>query len=224
MANELIINTRPHETRVALVENGMIVELHIERKTGQELMGNIYRGRVVRVLPGMQAAFVDIGIDRTAFLYVSDVHKDFLNVEQMWLQNSLNDGDNLLSQNAEQIKPHHLADIPLNIEDLLHEGQDIMVQVSKEPIGNKGARLTSYISLPGRHLVLMPTVNHIGVSRRIEDPDERERLRNIVHDIRPNEYGFIVRTVSEGANRNKFKSEMDFMLKIWANIQEKMEN
>ena len=224
MANELIINTRPHETRVALVENGMVVELHIERKTGQELMGNIYRGRVVRVLPGMQAAFVDIGIDRTAFLYVSDVHKDFLNVEQMWLQNSLNDGDNLLSQNAEQIKPHHLADIPLNIEDLLHEGQDIMVQVSKEPIGNKGARLTSYISLPGRHLVLMPTVNHIGVSRRIEDPDERERLRNIVHDIRPNEYGFIVRTVSEGANRNKFKSEMDFMLKIWANIQEKMEN
>jgi len=224
MANELIINTRPHETRVALVENGVVVELHIERKTGQELMGNIYCGRVVRVLPGMQAAFVDIGLDRTAFLYVSDVHKDFLKVEQLLLQNSMDNEDNMISQKAELIKPHQLAEIPFNIEDLLHEGQNIMVQVSKEPIGTKGARLTSYISLPGRHLVLMPTVNHIGVSRRIEDPDERERLRNIVHDIRPNEYGFIVRTVSEGADRNKFKPEMNFMLKLWINIQEKMEN
>ena len=221
MSSELIINTRPHETRVALIENGVVVELHIERKTGQELMGNIYRGRVARVLPGMQAAFVDIGFERSAFLYVSDVHKDFLELEQMMLRNSMDDEDPL-PQSQEGGRQDPLTGISFNIEDLLHEGQDIMVQISKEPIGTKGARLTSHISLPGRHLVLMPTVNHIGVSRRIEDPSERERLRNIVEDIRPDNLGFIVRTVSEGADKNKLKSEMDFLLKLWPNIQEKM--
>jgi len=222
MVNELIINSRPHETRVALIENGVVVELHIERKTGQELMGNIYRGRVVRVLPGMQAAFVDIGLDRTAFLYVSDVHKDLLELEQMMLQNSAGD-EEPSTQNNEERRPDPLSGISFNIEDLLHEGQDIMVQVSKEPMGTKGARVTTYISLPGRHLVLMPTVNHIGVSRRIEDTSERERLREIIQNIRPNDYGFIVRTVSEGADKKKLKSEMDFLLKLWPSIQERME-
>lgn len=221
MPSELLINARPHETRVALVENGVVVELHIERKTGQELMGNIYRGRVVRVLPGMQASFVDIALDRSAFLYVSDVHKDFEELEQLMLQNSLAE-DTLFHQEGEESKPSPISGIPFNIEDLLHEGQDIMVQVAKEPIGTKGARLTSHVSLPGRHLVLMPTVNHIGVSRRIEDPGERERLRTTIQDIRPNSYGFIARTVSEGAERSKLKSEMDFLLKLWTNIQEKM--
>jgi ribonuclease G len=173
MGNELIINTRPHETRVALVENGQVIELHIERKTGQELMGDIYRGRVVRVLPGMQAAFVDIGLERTAFLYVSDVHKDFMELEQLMLQNST-DNEDPLPLGLEELRPDPLLGISFNIEDLLHEGQDIMVQVSKEPIGTKGARLTSHISLPGRHLVLMPTVDHIGISRRIEDLEERD--------------------------------------------------
>lgn len=223
MSNELIINTRPHETRVALVENGIVAELHIQRKTGQELMGNIYRGRVVRVLPGMQAAFVDIGLDRSAFLYVSDVYKDFLELEQMMLHNSIENGESPADETVvNEHQPDPLAGISFNIEDLLHEGQDIMVQISKEPIGTKGARLTSHVSLPGRHLVLMPTVNHIGISRRIEDPDERERLRSMVQDIRPNHMGFIVRTVSEGADTNKLKSEMDFLLKLWADIQEKM--
>ncbi len=225
MANELIINTRPHETRVALVENGVVVELHIERKSGHELMGNIYRGRVVRVLPGMQAAFVDIGLDRSGFLYVSDVHKDFLELEQMMLRNSMDNEDELpqgLEHEREGMMPDPLMGISFNIEDLLHEGQDIMVQVSKEPLGTKGARLTSHVSLPGRHLVLMPTVNHIGVSRRIEDPDEREKLRSSIQDIRPNDYGFIARTVSEGADKNKLKSEMNFLLKLWTSIQERM--
>ena len=221
MVNELIINTRLHETRVALIENGVVVELHIERKTGQELMGNIYRGRVVRVLPGMQAAFVDIGLDRTAFLYVSDVHKDFLGLEQIMLQNSAGNEDES-SPGPDEMRPDPLIGISFNIEDLLHEGQDIMVQVSKEPMGTKGARVTSHISIPGRHLVLMPTVNHIGVSRRIEDPSEKERLREILHNIRPNDHGFIVRTVSEGADKKKLKSEMDFLLKLWPNIQERM--
>lgn len=222
MPNELIINTRPHETRVALVENGMAVELYIERKTGQELMGNVYRGRVVRVLPGMQAAFVDIGHDRTAFLYVSDVHRDILDLEKIMLKENTDNGDDTSSKDISRTGSDPISEISYSVEDLLQEGQDIMVQVSKEPIGTKGARLTSYISLPGRHLVLLPTVNHIGISRRIEEPNERERLKNIIEDIRPMEAGFIVRTVSEGAYAGKLKSEMDFMLKLWANIQERM--
>ena len=220
MANELIINTRPHETRVALVENGVVAELHIERKTGQELMGNIYRGRVVRVLPGMQAAFVDIGQERTAFLYVSDVHRDMFDVDSIILKRFQNGSDTEADDDIQENKrePERFA----NIEDLLHEGQDIMVQVSKEPLGTKGARLTSYISLPGRHLVLLPTVNHIGISRKIEDAGERERLKNVIKDIRSDEYGFIVRTVSEGADSAKLKSEMDFMLKLWKDIKNRM--
>ena len=129
-------------------------------------MGNIYRGKVVRVLPGMQAAFVDTSLDRSAFIYVADVHKDFLEIEKLMLQNSVNN-DDPQSENPDTDRFDPLSEISLHIEDLLHEGQDIMVQISKEPLGNKGARLTSHVSLPGRHLVLMPTVNHIGISRRI---------------------------------------------------------
>ena len=181
MSSELVICARPHETRVALVTNGVVAELHIERKTGQELLGNIYRGRVVRVLPGMQAAFVDIGHDRTAFLYVSDVYNDFLDLEKMMLEkHDMGEDQDLLDSNISQ--PDSFNGIPFQIEDMLHEGQNIMVQVSKEPIGKKGARITSHISLPGRHLVLMPTVNHIGVSRRIEDNGERERLKEIIQE------------------------------------------
>jgi ribonuclease G len=222
MANELIINARPHEIRVALVENGLVVELHIERKTGQELIGNIYRGRVVRVLPGMQAAFVDIGLDRSAFLYVTEVYQDFMDLEQMMLRDSMNSAEeNPTEEEAEDFHRSRQT-IPLNIEDLLHEGQDIMVQIAKEPIGTKGARLTSHISLPGRHLVLMPNVDHVGVSRRIEDPVERERLRGLAQEIRTPRLGLIVRTASEGADRGKLKSEMDFLLKLWGSIQERM--
>jgi ribonuclease G len=222
MANELIINARPHEIRVALVENGLVVELHIERKTGQELIGNIYRGRVVRVLPGMQAAFVDIGLDRSAFLYVTEVYQDFMDLEQMMLRDSMNNAEeNPTEEEAEDFHRSRQT-IPLNIEDLLHEGQDIMVQIAKEPIGTKGARLTSHISLPGRHLVLMPNVDHVGVSRRIEDPVERERLRGLAQEIRTPRLGLIVRTASEGADRGKLKSEMDFLLKLWGSIQERM--
>ncbi len=222
MTTELIINGRPYETRVALVENGAVIELHSERRTGQELMRNIYRGRVVKVLPGMQAAFVDIGLDRTAFLYVSDVFKDFLDLEKLMLGENLAEG-NGMTEDEEPAKSLHHNQISHPIEDLLSEGQEIMVQVAKEPLGHKGARITSHISLPGRHLVLMPTVDHIGVSRRIENQEERERLKGIMDEIRTNSYGFIVRTVTEGASGKKLKSEMDFLLKLWANIQAKME-
>lgn len=223
MSTELIINSRSQETRVALIENGVVVELHIERKTGQELIGNIYKGKVVRVLPGMQAAFVDIGLERSGFLYVSDVHKDLLKVEKMFISNNL-ESENISErvQEFEQSEAVTYSEVTFHIEDLLREGQDIMVQISKEPLGTKGARLTSHISLPGRHLVLMPTVNHVGISRRIEDASERERLKNLIYDIRPDNAGFIVRTVSEGIDKEKFKSEMHFLLKLWNNIQERM--
>jgi len=221
MSSELIINSRPYETRVALVENGVVVELHVERDTGQELAGNIYRGRVVRVLPGMQAAFVDIGLERTAFLYVSDVYKDFSDMEQMMLETSGASQEYRIVE-AEGPKQDRLGGGSFLIEDLLHEGQSILVQVAKEPLGNKGARLTSHISLPGRHLVLMPTVNHIGISRRIEDKDERERLKSMIREIRPLPFGFIVRTVGEDGSKDKFQAEMDFLIKLWENVETKM--
>ena len=222
VSTDLIINARPYETRVALVENGVVLELHIERRTGQELVGNIYRGRIVRVLPGMQAAFVDIGLERTAFLYVSDVHREFQDIEQMMLQGQedLDSSGNSLKGQVQRSAKGHGA---LPIEDLLQEGQDIMVQIAKEPYGTKGARVTSHISLPGRHLVLMPTLTHIGVSRKIEDPVERERLRNLIKEIRPDNMGFIVRTVSEGATKDKLKAEMEFLIKLWETIKARME-
>lgn len=221
MATELIVNTRPHETRVALVENSVVTELHIERETGQELIGNIYRGQVVRVLPGMQAAFVDIGLDRTGFLYVSDVLQDLSDLEWAMVKRpSTGETYNVMAE--EPYVSEAVSGVSFTIEELLHAGQNIMVQVAKEPIGTKGARLTSHISLPGRHLVLMPTVNHIGVSRRIEDASERERLRNLAREITPEHLGVIVRTVSEGVRGGKLKSELDFLLKIWESIVEGM--
>ncbi len=220
MASELIINARPYETRVALVENGLVAELHIERDEGQELMGNIYRGKVARVLPGMQAAFIDIGLDRSAFLYVSDVYKDFSDIEKQMLEGSTGDLSDKDSEGASE--PYHSTGHAFHIEELLSEGQNIMVQVAKEPLGRKGARLTSHISLAGRHLVLMPTVDHIGISRRIESREESERLRKIIQEIRPGNMGFIVRTVGEDCNREKFAAEMDFLLKLWENTNEKM--
>jgi len=220
MTNELVMNARPHETRVALVENGVVVELYINRGSEQELMGNIYLGRVVRVLPGMQAAFVDIGIDKPAFLYVADVYNDARHWEQVMLQEGDEDNN---SENESPLRMRQLKNFDINIEGLLQEGQDIMVQVSKEPIGTKGARLTSYITLAGRHLVFMPTIDHIGVSRKIEGEKERTRLRKIIQELRPSGEGFIVRTVSERAPKEKLKSEMEFLNRLWKTIQKRKE-
>jgi len=222
MNTELIINVRPHETRIALVENGTVVEFYLERSSSEDIAGNIYKGRVLRVLPGMQAAFVDIGQDRASFLYVADVHYQEKEFERMLSQ--MEREDNGVEENDENNHGQPLEDIRFQIEELIHEGQDIMVQVSKEPIGNKGARVTSYVTLPGRHLVLMPTVEHIGISRRIEDEDERQRLKSIITDLRPEEYGFIARTASAGVNPERIESEMDFLIKLWKNIQEQEES
>lgn len=208
MTKELVINTTSHETRVALLEGGHIAELYIERERERGIVGNIYKGRVIRVLPGMQAAFVDIGLEKAAFLYVADVFDEIEQVERHI------DGDELLNgqNDGETSSP-----LP-PIEDLLKEGQELLVQVSKEPIGTKGARITSHVSLPGRHLVYMPTVDHIGISRRIECEAERERLRKVVEEMREAGTGFIVRTVSEGKSGDDLRQDMEFLVGLWKNI------
>ena len=220
MTNELVINARPHETRVALVENGVVVELHIKRGAEQELVGNIYLGTVLRVLPGMQAAFINIGIDKPAFLYVTDVYNDYRHWEQIMLQEE-GEENNVETDVHSGIRFSKESDV--NIEGLLQEGQNILVQISKEPLGTKGARATSHISLPGRHLVYMPTVDHIGISRRIEDEKERVRLKNLMQKLRSSGVGFIVRTAGERATKEKLKIEMEFLTKLWENIQKKRE-
>jgi ribonuclease G len=220
MAVELIIHVRPYETRVALVEKGAVTELHTERNSGQQLLRNIYRGRVVKVLPGMQAAFVDIGLERTAFLYVSDVNHDY----RAWRRNGVEAQDNEENAGEDHYPGRSFCRCPTcRIDEILHEGQDIMVQVSREPLGKKGARITSHVSLPGRHLVLLPTVDHIGVSKRIESSGEKERLKALMEEIRASKMGFIIRTVSEGTSREKLKAEAEFLEKLWFNIQGKME-
>ncbi len=216
MTKELVINTTSHETRIALLENGHIAELYIERNRDRGIVGNIYMGRVVRVLPGMQAAFVDIGLEKAAFLYVADVLDEMESVEQF----VDGEGELLDVLEGEQVVP---APLP-HIEELLKEGQEILVQVAKEPLGTKGARITAHISLPGRHLVYMPTVDHIGISRRIEDEEEKERLRSVIEAIRPEGTGFIVRTVSEGKSEEDLRSDMEFLAGQWRQVLRQQEN
>ncbi|HIJ81714.1 MAG TPA: Rne/Rng family ribonuclease [Desulfuromonadales bacterium] len=215
MGAELVINAASHETRIALIENGTIAELYIERSREKGIVGNIYKGRVIRVLPGMQAAFVDIGLEKAAFLYVADVFDAIEEYESL-----LDDGnkkENDASNGQEQ--GDHADFRPLHpIEDLLQEGQELLVQISKEPLGTKGARITSHISLPGRHLVYMPTVDHIGISRRIEDEVERERLREIVERLKKLGSGYIVRTVSEGKSEEDLIADMQYLSVLWDEI------
>jgi ribonuclease G len=215
MVAELIMNASLEETRVALIEGGTVVEVHIERNKDRSIVGNIHRGRTVKVLPGMQAAFVDIGLERAAFLYVSDAYSSIKEYSQM-----LNEG--FEDQDALEFQPPHPSFIEsVQIEDVVREGQELLVQVSREPLGTKGTRITSHISLPGRYLVFMPTVDHIGVSRRIRDESERHRLRDIVLAIRPPGAGFIVRTASEGAHEEELGNDMEILTKMWENVQRK---
>ncbi|MCX5910173.1 MAG: Rne/Rng family ribonuclease [Deltaproteobacteria bacterium] len=217
MSDEILININSGETRVALLESGVLVELYVERSAEQGITGSIYKGRVVRVLPGMQAAFVDIGLEKAAFLYVTDVHQDFEDLEVL-MRAREEDGNGTPVPEEEEILN---LDTPFHIEDLLHEGQELLVQVSKEPLGSKGARITSHISLPGRHLVLMPMVDHIGVSRRIENETERKRLREILQHLKSPGFGLIARTASEGKDEVDLAQDMNFLLKMWGNIQKR---
>jgi ribonuclease G len=227
MYRTIVINDTVHETRVALLEDGTIVELFTERRGTADIGGNIYKGRVQRVLPGMQAAFVDIGLNQAAFIYVDDVvldnYHENLTCEEVSLReaqsHSADDATAAASAGTTADEGDGFA--KAKIEDLLVEAQEILVQVAKSPIGTKGARITSHISLPGRFLVLMPTSSHIGVSRKIEDEVERSRLREMVSELRCDQLGYIVRTASEGAPREKLAQEMDFLKNLWATIQKK---
>jgi len=210
MTTEILINATSYEVRLALVEDGNLSEFHMQRPTDKGLMGNVYKGRVVRVLPGMQAAFVDIGLDRTGFLYVDDV---------------------CVKSNSTEFAPcitdcanTHVRAQGLHIEDLLTEGQEILVQVSKDPIGTKGARLTCHVTLPCRNLVFIPQTDHIGISRKIEDEDVRESLKNLIEEIRPQNSGFIVRTVARHATVEELEADMEFLLLLWDDIVDKAEH
>ncbi|MBN2798929.1 MAG: Rne/Rng family ribonuclease [Deltaproteobacteria bacterium] len=211
MSTEIICNTTGRETRVALLENGNLVELLIDRGDNRGYVGNVYLGKVVRVLPGMQAAFVDIGMERAAFLYVGDIHPQLLHLH-------LEDGEHPVMPQIDANRVANRAGQP-PIQDLLKEGQEIVVQVAKDPIGTKGARLTTHIALPGRYLVFMPTVEHVGISRRIDKDKERRRLRDFVEKNRPKGAGFIVRTVCEKQPLENLKADIDYLLSTWEKIQ-----
>ena len=212
MATDLIINATSYEIRIALVEHGELVEFYLERPSEKGLVGNIYYGKVVRVLPGMQAAFVDIGLDRTGFLYVDDVNVGIQEIDN--LPQQLNgDDDYLPPDSLSQQEPG------MSIDDLLVEGQELLVQISKEPIGTKGARLTCNITLPCRNLVFMPMTDHIGISRKIENEELRQSLKNDIEELRPADTGFIVRTVAEVATHEDLEADMEFLLNLWSEIQ-----
>ncbi|MBI3609422.1 MAG: Rne/Rng family ribonuclease [Nitrospirae bacterium] len=276
MATEIVINTTREETRVAVLENRAVTELYIDRRKDQGIVGNVYKGRVVKVLPGMQAAFVDIGQERAAFLYVDDITVQ-TNDYARFLEETDDKPDGASRERAEE-KTGKTADAPgaaeaveaespmtaappeeaddgeepsggeeragrearetelreserpkprrsgsKSIEDMLQEGQEIMVQVTKEPMGTKGPRVTMYVSLPGRYLVLMPNVNHVGVSRRIGRDEERGRLKDLIYRLRKPGTGYIVRTVSEGMTEEEVRADMAFLDLVWKNILKKKE-
>lgn len=197
MNSEILVNVTPMETRVAVVENGAVQEIYIERAQTRGIVGNIYRGKVARVLPGMQAAFVDIGLDRAAFIHASDIDQSR--------------GEN------DSHKP---------IQSLVREGESMTVQVIKDPLGTKGARLTTHLSIPSRYLVYMPDTNHIGVSQRIDGEEERERLRNLVAKVKIDEEiekgGYILRTAAEGIGENEIQSDLNYLKRVFRVLGERV--
>ncbi|HEY9156529.1 Rne/Rng family ribonuclease [Candidatus Binatus sp.] len=258
MKREIAINASALEVRVALLEDNQLAEFYLERNRQVGLAGNIYKGKVTRVLPGMQAAFVDIGLEKAGFLHVSDFYDGV---------SALNTVAEVIGEEDVETEPigdNEFADAEINpadeaaangngdqsgaarpsrgrrrgrgrrtqapqrsrlpIEQQLRRGQDIMVQIAKEPMGTKGARLTSSISLPGRHLVYTPASNHIGVSRRIASAEERARLRADVGELRPPQGGFIVRTACEGVSRREIQRDVAFLTKLWSSILRKNES
>jgi len=206
MAKDLIVSSTPRETRVALLEDGAVSEVFIERESRRGNVGNIHKGRVTRVLPGMQSAFVDIGLERDAFLHVDDVLAEL--------------DENLLTP-EELAAPARGREERGPIEERIKEGQDLVVQVVKEPLGQKGARITSHVSLPGRYLVFMPTVEHVGVSRKIVDEDERRRLKTLLVQIRSARGGggFIARTAGQGREAPDFERDARYLTRTWDEVR-----
>ena len=206
MSEELLVNVTPRETRVAVVENGMLQELHIERGSQRGVVGNIYKGKVQRVMPGMQAAFVDIGLDRAAFLHANDIFRSA----------QLDAGE---SDDAPAATP---VQVQVPITELLRDGAEIVVQVVKDPIGSKGARLTTQISIPSRYLVLLPRSRVVGVSARIEGDDERARLKALVAELAApgNTHGYIVRTNAEGQPAEALAEDIAYLGRVWRLVED----
>lgn len=236
MAKELIINQTINECRAALTENGEIIDYLLDRSGNDDgkntpSVGNIYKGKVLRVLPGMQSAFIDIGHERAAFLYVDDAYLPTLEEQRkLTKKNStpLNSktiiGEVIpdeLSTLSETVNMKFKPD--LSIEKFIKEGQEIMVQIAKEPISTKGPRVTRHITMAGRHIVYMPFIEHTGVSRRIENEEERDRLKDILETIRPEGKGIIARTVAEGQSYKVLKSDFNMLVKIWKDLLKKSE-
>jgi ribonuclease G len=256
MNKEMIISSGDHETRVAILEDDQVVEVFIEREHQRGVVGNVYKGRVSKVLPGMQSSFVDIGLERDAFLYVTEVVntvEEFERLEsgdeddalpgelpvpaaagstgspQAGSTGSPQAGSEATPANgrSSSLRAESRGDRPQpKIEDLLKEGQEVLVQVVKEPLGTKGARLTSHATMPGRFLVFMPTVDHVGVSRKIESREERARLRGIVREFR-DQHGFtggvIIRTAASGRSKEDILSDLTYFHQVWTEIRQKME-
>jgi ribonuclease G len=257
MNKEMIISSGAHDTRVAILEDDQVVEIFIERENQRGVVGNIYKGRVSKVLPGMQSSFIDIGLERDAFLYVTEVINTVEEFEKLAGDDDDEErgarieargaegGENEKAAEAAAEADSGILPVPgrtperrgrdrdrdkdqpqAKIEDLLKEGQEILVQVVKEPLGTKGARLTSHVTMPGRFLVFMPTVDHVGVSRKIESREERARLRGIVKKFR-DEHGFvggvIIRTAASGRSEADIVSDLAYFHEIWTSVRQKME-
>ncbi|MEC7785943.1 MAG: Rne/Rng family ribonuclease [Nitrospinota bacterium] len=220
MSSEIFINSNQREIRVALMESNLLVELFIEHKSHKGIVGNIYKGKVTKILPGMQVAFVDIGLDKAGFLYVGDIDViDMLDLEDPLEVPTIAEEDKDHPFEGKPGRPNH----DIKIQNILKEGQEILVQIAKNPLGTKGARITNYITLPGRHLVYMPTVNHISVSRRIEDENEKERLKKLVSEVGNDGEGYIVRTAGQDAEKSDFQSDINFLHRLWENLKKKSE-
>jgi ribonuclease G len=214
LGNQILINVNAFETRVAHLEKGSLVDFKIERKLSPTLVGTIHKGKVIRVLPGMQAAFVDIGLERAAFLYVGDVREesDLINKR---VEESEGSQDEELPEIVPQEKP--------KIQELLQQGQSILVQVAKDPVGTKGARITTHISLAGRKIVYLPTLSHVGISRKIENEEERERLKKEIEATQI-DGGIIVRTAGEGMDEEELKTDIGYLTQTWKEIQSSAQN
>ena len=208
---ELVINAGSHETRIAELKEKRLVELQVERHENPSIVGNIYKGRVDSVVPGIQAAFIDIGQDKNGFLYVSDI------------AGAEGTGDMMMEEGKPRARTRARRAKQQPIETMLKKGQHIMVQVVKDRLGNKGARLTNFITIPGRYTVLMPTVNTLGVSRKIESEAERDRLKKILRSVRPKDMGLITRTAGEGRSKTDFQADAKYHAKVWENIKTKYE-
>jgi ribonuclease G len=213
MTKEMIVSHSPLQTRLAIVEDNVVSEVAFERERSRGVVGNIYKGRVNRVLPGMQSAFVDVGLERDAFLYVSDVLED---------EDFLTEEEKKIVETEREIRA--AAGPTQSIDQLLKQGQEVLVQVVKEPLGTKGARITSYVSLPGRLLVYMPTVDHVGVSRKIDSAEERGRLRKLIQKSKQRGGGYIVRTAAQGKEDEAIVADLRYLEQKWQEIGQRAEH